>query len=87
MTYQELEVQVEETIARLTPTLAQDAVCALLRQGADVGGGVNATRLVKYLLDKPQLTDVQVVWAYKRLKPSLRSAFEEIPSLYFFQGD
>jgi asparagine synthetase A len=87
MTQQELKVQVAETIARLTPMLVQDAVHALLHQGADVGGGVNASRLVKYLLDQPQLTDVQTVWAYKRLKPALRSAFEHIPSLYFFEGD
>jgi hypothetical protein len=87
MTYKELQRRVEELYTQLTSDLVQDAVRALLRQGEDVGGGVNAIRMVKYLLDQPQLRDVEATWAYERLKPALRSAFEQIPSLYFFEGD
>jgi len=87
VSYKELRQQIEELRARLTPAFVEEAVGALLRQGEDVGGGVNAIRLVKHLLGNPQLRDVEVTWAYDRLKPALRSAFEQIPSLYFFEGD
>jgi hypothetical protein len=30
---------------------------------------------------------VEAVWAYDRLKPALQAAFEQIPSLYYFEGD
>jgi len=87
MTYKELQQKVEELGTQLTPDFVQDAVRALLRQGEDVGGGINAIRMVKYLLGNPQLRDVETTWAYERLKPALRSVFEQIPSLYFFEGD
>jgi hypothetical protein len=87
VTYEELRPQVEELQARLTPAFIEDAVRALLRQGEDVGGGINAFRLVKHLLGNPQSRDVEVLWAYDRLKPALRSALEQIPSLYYFEGD
>ena len=87
MGYKELRQQVEALNRQLTPALVEDTVHALLRQGEDVGGGVNAFRLVKYLLCNPPLKDVEVTWAYERLKPALRSAFEQIPSLYYFEGD
>ena len=87
MTYKELQQKVEELGAQLTPDFVQDTVRALLRQGEDIGGGVNAIRMVKYLLGQPQLRDVETTWAYERLKPVLRSAFEQIPALYFFEGD
>ena len=87
MSYKELRQQIEELRARLTPAFVEEAVGALLRQGEDVGGGVNAFRLVKHLLGNPQLRDAEVTWAYARLKPALRSAFEQIASLYFFEGD
>ena len=87
MAYKELRQQVEELLPRLTPAFVETEVRALLRQGEDVGGGVNATRLVKYLLGNPQLNDVQTIWAYDRLKPTLRIAFEQIPSLLYFEGD
>ena len=87
MTYRELRQQIEELQVQLTPAFVEKATRALLRQGEDVGGGVNAMRLVKHLLGNPQLSDVEGVWAYDRLKPALRSAFEQVPSLYFFEGD
>jgi hypothetical protein len=87
MPYKELQQHVEELLPRLTPVLVAKAVRALLHQGEDVGGGINATRLVKHLLGSPQLNDAQTVWAYDHLKPTLRIAFEQIPSLYYFEGD
>lgn len=87
MTYKELRQQIEALIHQLTPSFVENAVRALLRQGEDVGGGVNAIRLVKHLLGDPHMPDVEAVWAYDRLKPALRSALEQIPSLYYFDGD
>ena len=87
MAYRELRQQVEEIQSQLTPAFIEDAVRTLLRQGEDIGGGINAFRLVKHLLGNPSLRDVEVTWAYERLKPALRFALEQIPSLYFFEGD
>ena len=87
VTYKELKRQVEAVQSRLTPAFVEGAVNTLLRQGEDVGGGVNAFRLVKHLLGNPPLRDVEVTWAYDRLKPAFRITFEQIPSLYYFEGD
>jgi hypothetical protein len=87
MAYKELGQQIEELRTQLTPAFVEDTVHALLRQGEDIGGGVNAIRLVKHLLGDPQLRDMEAVWAYDRLKPAFRAAFEQIPSLYYFEGD
>ena len=87
MAHKGLRQQVDEIQSRLTPAFVETEVRALLRQGEDVGGGVNATRLVKYLLGNPQLKDVEATWAYDQLKPAFRAAFEHVPSLYYFEGD
>ena len=87
MSYKELREQVEALTSRLTPAFVEEAVRQLLRQGEDVGGGINMHRLVKHLLNAPQMRDVEVVWAYDRLKPALRAALAQIPSLYLFEGD
>ena len=87
MKYRELGRQVEGVRALLTPAVLENACQELMRQGEDVGGGVNALRLVKHLLENPQMRDVEAVWAYGRLKPTFRQAFEQIPSLYYFEGD
>ena len=87
MSYKELRQRVEEIQPRLTPAFVENVIQALLRQGEDVGGGVNAIRLVKHLLEEPQMRDVEAVWAYDQLKPAFRQAFEQIPSLYYFEGD
>lgn len=83
----ELKRKVEEVESRATPAFLEEAACTLLREGEDVGGGINATRLVRYLLDAPQLKDEDTMWAYDRLRPTFRAAFEEIPSLFYFEGD
>lgn len=72
---------------RLTPDFVQAQVRGLLSQGEDTGGGVNAFRLVKHLLEGLAPNDVQVAWAYDQLKPALRTALAQVPSLYFFEGD
>jgi len=87
MTYKELRQQVEDIKSQLTPAFVEEAVQTLMRQGEDVGGGVNALRLVKHLLGDPQMRDTEAVWAYDRLKPTFRDMFEQIPSLYYFEGD
>lgn len=87
MSYRELEQRVEAIQTQLTPAFVESGIRALLRQGEDVGGGVNALRLVKHLLGEPHMRDVEAVWAYERLKPVLRQAFEHIPSLCYFEGD
>jgi len=87
MAYKDLGQQVEDLKPRLTPSFVEDAVRTLLRQGEDVGGGVNAIRLVKHLLDNPSLRDIEAVWAYDHLKSAFRTAFAQIPSLYYFEGD
>ncbi|MBC8449608.1 MAG: hypothetical protein H8D78_17900 [Chloroflexi bacterium] len=87
MAYEELRQQVEALQRQLTPAFVEETIGALLRRGEDVGGGVNAFRLVKHLLGNPSLRDAEVVWAYERVKPALRFALEQIPSLYYFEGD
>ena len=87
MTYKELRQQVEDLLPELTPAFIEDAVRTLMRGGEDVGGGINAIRLVKHLLGNPQMRDVEAVWAYDQLKPAFRSAFEQNSSLYYFEGD
>jgi hypothetical protein len=87
MMQEDLRKKVEEVEARVTPIFLEEAVRTLLREGEDMGGGINADRLVKHLLDAPQLRDEDTVRAYERLRPAFRAAFEEIPSLFYFEGD
>ena len=87
MSYKELRQEIESLQAQLTPAFVENAVRTLVRQGEDVGGGVNMHRLVKHLLGEPQMRDVEAVWTYDQLKPAFRQAFEQIPSLYYFEGD
>jgi hypothetical protein len=87
VSYKELRQQIESLQSQLTPAFVEEAVQALMRQGEDVGGGVNALRLARHLLGNPPLTDVEATWAYQRIRPALRSALEQVPSLYFFEGD
>lgn len=78
---------VESLRSGLTPDFIETQVRGLLRQGEDVGGGVNAFRLVKHLLAGAAASDAQVTWAYAQLKAALGAALEQIPSLYYFVGD
>ena len=83
----DLRRKVEEAASRATPAYLEEAVETLLQEEEDPGGGINADRLVKFLLDDPHMEDEDVVWAYDRLKPTFRAAFEENPSFYYFEGD
>jgi hypothetical protein len=83
----ELKQAVALLQSRLTPAVAEAQVRVLLRQGQDVGGGVNAFRLVKSWLAGAANTDEQVMWAYAELKPKLVAALAQVPSLYLFEGD
>jgi hypothetical protein len=88
MSYKELRQKIESLQSQLTPAFLEGAFQTIIRQeGEDVGGGVNALRLVKHLLGNPQMGDVEAVWAYDQLKSALRDAFGQIPSLYYFEGD
>jgi hypothetical protein len=87
MMQKDLRQKVEEVESRAAPGYLEEAVETLLREGEDAGGGINADRLVKFLLDDPHMDDEDVVWAYDRLKPAFRAAFEENPSFYYFEGD
>ena len=83
----QLEQAVESLQSRLTPSFVEAQVRELLRQGEDVGGGINALRLIRYWLGSLAENDVAARWAYDRLKPALGAALEQIPSLYYFEGD
>ena len=83
----QLEQRVESLRSRLTPDYVRTQVGELLDQGEDVGGGVNAFRLMRHLLGEAAKSDEQVTWAYERLKSALGEALEQIPSLYYFEGD
>ena len=88
MSYTDLREMVESLQPQLTPMFLAALVTDVIdREGEDVGGGVNALRLVKHLLSNPQMRDAEAVWAYDKLKPGFRVAFEQIPSLYYFEGD
>jgi hypothetical protein len=83
----DLEERIGTIRTQLTPPFVEAQVRALLRQGEDVGGGVNAARLVRHLLGGGPWDDVAVTRAYERLKPALSAALEQVPSLTFFEGD
>ena len=83
----QLQQAVESLQSRLTPGFVETQVRALLRQGEDVGGGVNAFRLIKHWLGVLAENDAVVRWAYERLKPALSAALEQVRTLYYFQGD
>ena len=83
----QLEQVVESLRSRLTPDYVLAQVGELLNQGEDIGGGVNAFRLMRHLLGEAAKSDEQVMWAYERLKSALGEALKQVPSLYYFEGD
>ena len=82
-----LQQRVASLRCQLSPDFVAAQVHVLLRQGQDIGGGVNANRLVKHLIGAAPRQDAELFWAYEQLKPALRDALNQIPSLYFFEGD
>jgi hypothetical protein len=87
MELEELKRRVDSLQTRLTPDFIRAQVSELLRQGEDVGGGINAMRLIQHWVGDLARRDVEITWAYDQLRPALRAALEQIPSLYFFEGD
>jgi hypothetical protein len=55
-----LEQAVESIRSRLTPGFVEAQVRELLRQGKDVGGGINAFRLIQHWLGALAKEDAQV---------------------------
>ena len=82
-----LEQALESLQSKLTPDFVEAQVRELLRQGEDVGGGINAFRLIRHCLGALAENDVEVTRGYERLKPALGAALKEIPSLYYFEND
>ena len=79
---------VERLRASLTPEMVARGMDLLLRQeGEELGGGINAMRLVRYLLGEPELADAEMVSAYDRVKDVLEVSLEQVPWLYYFSGD
>ena len=87
MEFDDLRVKVTSLQAALTPAYVASEVRALLREGEDVGGGVNAMRLIRRWLGDVAADEAQLTWGYMRLKPALRAALEDVPELYYFEGD
>jgi hypothetical protein len=82
-----VEERIQWLLGQITPAFVEAEVGALMRQGEDVGGGVNALRLVRHLLGDAAPSDVSVAGAYEQFKPALREALQQLPELYFFEGD
>jgi hypothetical protein len=82
-----LHDRVATLATELTPARVEDIVRELLRQGEDVGGGINAIRLIRHMLGDLVADDTETRWAYEHLKPTLEQVLDQVPSLYFFCGD
>ncbi len=88
MHQEKLQEGVESLRGNLSPDLVEQSMNRLLAQeGEELGGGINAMRLVRYMLGEPELTDEQMVWAYDRVKSGLEACIEDVPALYYFFGD
>ncbi|MBN1641554.1 MAG: hypothetical protein JXA09_09985 [Anaerolineae bacterium] len=82
-----LRERVASLTGRLTPAYVEREVRALLAEGEDIGGGVNAMRLIRHWLGDVAPDNAHLQWAYARLKPALRVALDALPALYYFEGD
>ena len=85
--YSELAESVEQFLAKITPQTLEGEIWKLLRTAPDADGGIDAYRLVRHLLGRPDLNNIQTGWAYQRIRPVFMDIFEQIPSLVFFTGD
>jgi hypothetical protein len=83
----DFEHEVDALLRKLTPEFLEGETWKLLRNFPDMDGGIDAFRLVRHLLDQPDLNDIQTGWAYQKIRPVFNTLFEHIPSLYFFTGD
>ena len=88
MRQEELQELIERLRVNLSPDMVERSMNWLLaKEGEELGGGINAMRLVRYMLGEPELTDPQLVWAYDSVKAGLEVCIEDVPSLYYFFGD
>ena len=85
--YKELARSIETFLQNLTPAFLEKEIWGLLRTSPDRDGGIDAYRLVRHFLGKPDLDDVKTTWAYQRIRPVFEEMLEGIPSLYYFTGD
>lgn len=83
----ELIQAVDLLLQKLTPQYLETEVQKLLHTSPDKDGGIDAYRLVRTLLNRPDLDDAQTGLAYQKIRPVFRTLFDQIPSLYFFTGD
>jgi len=85
---EELQRLIENLLARISTSMVEMKMNELLKkEGEELGGGINAMRLVRYLLGDPELPDPQLVWAYTAVKEKLEVCIEGTPKLYYFSGD
>jgi len=70
----------------LTPLYVERVVRELLQQRKDGGSGVGAIRVVMHLASGLIQRDADLMPIYYRLKPALRAAVEQSPSLWFLEG-
>lgn len=83
----ELAQAVDQFLQELTPRFMENEIRGLLKTTPDLDGGIDAYRLVRYFLKRPDLDDAQTGWAYQKIRPVFINLFEQIPSLYYFTGD
>ena len=88
MERQELIKKIDQLLAKLTPDYIKAKYQELLKkEGEELGGGINAKHFVQHLLGIPEMRDTELMWAYDRIKHALYELLEQIPSLYYFDGD
>jgi len=91
LTREEVKERIERLVSAVDASAVEGALHDLERQGEDVGGGIAAFRLARYLLtrllDSPSLTDTEVTWGYPCLKPAVVAAINELPGYDLIEGD
>lgn len=85
--YTELTEAVDQFLQKLTPQNLENEIWGLLNSSPDMDGGIDAYRLVRHFLKRPDLNDAQTGYAYQKIRPVFIKFFDQIPSLYYFTGD
>lgn len=87
MSSPDLESAVAVLRPNLTPEFVEATVRELLLKCQDPSRGIAAPALVQHLLGGLADNDERVQWAYERLRRDLGAALEEVPTLYYLDGD
>jgi hypothetical protein len=82
----DLEQHIALLESELTPIFVERVVRELLQQRMDGGSGVGAIRVVMHLVSDLTQRYAEIMPIYHRLKPALRAAVEQSPSLRFLEG-